>query len=58
MFTGPPELSLYTITGSVTKGGVTLPIYRCARGTMTLESILARLVIDLLRDEYAISMCD
>ena len=44
----PPDVSLYTVTGSVTKGGVTLPTYRCARGTTSLESFhlhLARLVI-------------
>ena len=47
----PPDVSLYTVTGSVTKGGVTLPIYRCARGTTSLESFhlhLARLFICLL----------
>ena len=34
----PPGATLYTVTGSVTKGGVTLPTYRCARGTTSLES--------------------
>ena len=44
----PPGVLLYTVTGTVTKGGMTLPTYRCARGTTSLESFhlhLARLVI-------------
>ena len=42
----PPGVSPYTVTGSVTKGGVILPNLRCARGTTSLESFhlhLARL---------------
>ncbi|KAM4533308.1 uncharacterized protein V3H82_025811 [Fundulus diaphanus] len=34
----PPGLQLYTQTGSLTKGGVSLPVYRCARGSTSLES--------------------
>ena len=34
----PPGVSLYTVTGSIRKGGVTLPVLRCARGTTLLES--------------------
>lgn len=34
----PPGLSLYTRTGSLTKGGIELPTYRCARGSTSLES--------------------
>ena len=34
----PPGVPLYTITGHVTKGGVKLPILRCARGSTSLES--------------------
>lgn len=34
----PPGVQLYTQTGSVTKGGLTLPVYRCARGSTSLES--------------------
>ncbi|RXN28818.1 hypothetical protein ROHU_018996 [Labeo rohita] len=34
----PPEVQLYTQTGSITKGGLTLPVYRCARGSTSLES--------------------
>ena len=34
----PPDVSLYTVTGSISKGGVTLPVIRCARGTTSLES--------------------
>ena len=26
----PPSIELYTITGRTTKGGVSLPVYRCA----------------------------
>ncbi|KAA8578286.1 hypothetical protein FQN60_016780, partial [Etheostoma spectabile] len=32
----PPQL--YTQTGRLTKGGVSLPVYRCARGSTSLES--------------------
>ena len=35
----PAELSLYTITGSIQKGGQTLKTYRCGRGSVSLESI-------------------
>ncbi|XP_044023334.1 uncharacterized protein LOC122862134 isoform X2 [Siniperca chuatsi] len=34
----PPGVHLHTRTGQVTKGGVTLPVYRCARGSASLES--------------------
>ncbi|XP_051928348.1 uncharacterized protein LOC127604952 [Hippocampus zosterae] len=34
----PPGVALYTKTGEVTKGGVTLPVFRCARGSSSLES--------------------
>lgn len=33
----PPTVQLYTKTGSVTKGGVELPVFRCARGSSSLE---------------------
>ena len=33
-----PEVQLYTKTGEVVKGGITLPVYRCARGSTSLES--------------------
>lgn len=33
-----PGLELYTEKGQITKGGVVLPIYRCARGTTSMES--------------------
>ena len=29
----PPGILLYTITGYITKGGVRLPVLRCARGS-------------------------
>ena len=29
----PPAIQLYTVTGRILKGGVSLPIYRYARGT-------------------------
>ena len=35
----PPGLALYTETGSLQKGGQTLKTYRCARGSVSLESI-------------------
>ncbi|XP_078606607.1 uncharacterized protein LOC144879237 [Branchiostoma floridae x Branchiostoma japonicum] len=34
----PPGLELYTLTGNIKKGGVTLPVFRCGRGTTSLES--------------------
>ncbi|XP_034529153.1 uncharacterized protein LOC117804844 [Notolabrus celidotus] len=34
----PPGVSLYTKTGELTKGGVRLPTFRCARGSTSLES--------------------
>lgn len=34
----PPGVALYTETGSITKGGVLLKTYRCARGSTSLES--------------------
>ncbi|XP_077088783.1 uncharacterized protein LOC143740659 [Siphateles boraxobius] len=34
----PPGVQLYRKVGEVTKGGVILPLYRCARGTTSLES--------------------
>ena len=34
----PAGVALYTVTGHITKGGVELPVFRCARGTTSLES--------------------
>ncbi|XP_052472153.1 uncharacterized protein LOC128028874 [Carassius gibelio] len=34
----PPGVQLYRKTGQVTKDGVILPVYRCARGSTSLES--------------------
>ncbi|RUS90903.1 hypothetical protein EGW08_001300, partial [Elysia chlorotica] len=34
----PPGLSLYTKVGSKSLGGMDLPVYRCARGSTSLES--------------------
>ncbi|XP_056103250.1 uncharacterized protein LOC130082422 [Rhinichthys klamathensis goyatoka] len=34
----PPGVQLYTQTGSTTKVGIILPVYRCARGSTSLES--------------------
>ncbi|XP_062605331.1 uncharacterized protein LOC134267127 [Saccostrea cucullata] len=34
----PPNVSLYTQTGTLRKGTKTLPTYRCARGSTSLES--------------------
>ena len=33
----PPGVRLYTVTGHVMKGGVKLPVLRCARGSSSLE---------------------
>ncbi|KAJ8364998.1 hypothetical protein SKAU_G00138290 [Synaphobranchus kaupii] len=41
----PPGVSLYTKTRQLTKGGVKLPVFRCARGSTSLESFhLHRLI--------------
>ena len=43
----PVGLSLYTKTGSIMKGGKELPVFRCARGSTSLESFhlhLARFI--------------
>ena len=34
----PPNLALYTVTGSIMKGKVRIPTLRCARGSTSLES--------------------
>ncbi|XP_051778448.1 uncharacterized protein LOC127526605 [Erpetoichthys calabaricus] len=34
----PPGVHLYMQTGRLVKGGITLPVFRCARGTTSLES--------------------
>ncbi|XP_047220707.1 uncharacterized protein LOC124867991 [Girardinichthys multiradiatus] len=34
----PPGVQLFTQTGTLTKGGISLPVYRCARGSTSLES--------------------
>lgn len=34
----PEGVHLYTQTGTLKKGGVSLPVYRCARGSTSLES--------------------
>ena len=42
-----PFVQLYTLTGHIQKGGVSLPVWRCARGSTSLESFhlhLARFV--------------
>ena len=43
----PPNITLYTCTGNLRKGGVTLPTLRSARGSTSLESVhlhLARFI--------------
>ena len=40
----PPGVSLYTVTSHLQKGGVTLPVLRCARGFTSLESFHSHLV--------------
>ena len=39
-----PDIPLYAVTNEVTKGGKKLPVYRCARGTTSLESYHRHLV--------------
>lgn len=43
----PPDVQLYCRTGEINKGGIKLPVYRCARGSTSLESFhlhLARFI--------------
>lgn len=43
----PPDIQLYCRTGEIIKGGIKLPVYRCARGSTSLESFhlhLARFI--------------
>ena len=40
----PVGVSLYTQTGTLSKGAFSLPVYRCARGTTSLESFHAHQV--------------
>lgn len=37
----PVNVMLYTQTGTISKGGISLQVYRCARGTTSLESFHA-----------------
>ena len=37
-FQDPPNIQLYTKTGSIKKGGEELPVFRCAQGSTSLES--------------------
>lgn len=39
----PVDFQLYTETGEISKGGVKLPVFRCARGTTSLESFHSHL---------------
>ena len=39
----PPDIELYTITGHLRKAGVSLLIFRCARGSTSLESFHAHI---------------
>ena len=39
-----PDIPLYAVTNEVSKGGQKLPVYRCARGTTSLESYHRHLV--------------
>lgn len=34
----PPNFSLYMLIGKIEKGGITLPVFRCCRGSTSLES--------------------
>ena len=34
----PEGVQLYTKTGATVKGGIELPVYRCSRGSISLES--------------------
>ena len=34
----PEGVQLYTKTGAIMKGGIELPVYRCSRGSTSLES--------------------
>ena len=40
----PEGVQLYTKTGTIVKGGIDLPVYRCSRGSTSLESFHNHLV--------------
>lgn len=53
----PPGVALYTKTGELTKGGVRLPVFRCGRGSTSLESFhlhLARFIPGLCLSEGSV----
>jgi hypothetical protein len=39
----PKDVQLYTQTGALSKGGIQLPVFMCARGTTSLESFHSHL---------------
>ncbi|XP_066553542.1 uncharacterized protein LOC136722123 [Amia ocellicauda] len=55
----PEGVQLYTQTGQLRKGGVLLPVYRCARGSTSLESFHLHLALfipgELIGIEYLYS---
>ena len=55
----PPGVMLYTVTGSLVKGGVKLPTYRTARGSSSLESFhlhLNRFIPGILHFSTCVSL--
>ena len=59
----PDIVKLYTETGSLTKVGVRLKIYRCCRGTVSLESFHRHLAtfipgkqLHVLRSVYSLPL--
>ena len=53
----PEGIPLYTITGYIKKGGVDLPVLRCARGTTSLESFHLHLARYMYLFEYLVDFC-
>jgi hypothetical protein len=52
----PPGIQLYTEVRQINKGGKSLPVYRCARGTTSLESFhlhLARFIPGNMHVDYS-----
>lgn len=53
----PAGVDLYTKTGELTKGGVRLPVYRCARGSTSLESFHLHLCRFIPGKSYSVCVC-
>ena len=57
----PTDIQLYTQTSSIVKGGLQLPVYRCARGSTSLESFhlhINRFILGICMHDIPVLMFD